>query len=148
VRQQHLYRAIGCPLGRVLSRRSSGLAFVGRLGGRLRAASTAVTLQVNLSRPPPPQACLPPPIAPALPAAGPPARLMLTPPPLCVCRGPPKVRKRESRRKERQQQKELDSHETALVTAQLGVDPEQLPPHLRAYALQVRRYRLAALHLQ
>lgn len=56
-------------------------------------------------------------------------------------RGPPKVRKRETRRKERQQLTELDSYETAVLTAQLGVEPEQLqqwPPHLRAYALQVR----------
>ncbi|PRW57468.1 Two-component response regulator ARR14 isoform 1 [Chlorella sorokiniana] len=72
-------------------------------------------------------------------ARRPPASYAYVAPPLKEKpKGPPKARKRETRRKERQQLTELNSYETAFVTAQLGVDPEQLPPHLRAYALQRR----------
>ena len=33
---------------------------------------------------------------------------------------------------------ELDSREAALLAAQWGIAPEELPPHLRAYSLQRR----------
>jgi hypothetical protein len=48
------------------------------------------------------------------------------------------VRNREKRRQAAAELAELDGEEAAALEAQLGVAPRELPPHLRAYALQRR----------
>jgi hypothetical protein len=47
------------------------------------------------------------------------------------------VRNRQKRRKAAEELGQLDSAEAAALEAQIGVAPRELPPHLRAYALQV-----------
>lgn len=57
---------------------------------------------------------------------------------LCRSAPPPKARPRPWRRASRSQLAELNRQEAAALEAALGVAPEALPLHLRAYALQRR----------